>query len=49
MALARACDLNQDEQDMVAVAARLHDVGKIGTPDRVLFRPGGSKRKIGKS
>ena len=39
VALARACGLPEDEQNAVAVAARLHDVGKIGTPDRVLFSP----------
>ncbi|MFY2948316.1 MULTISPECIES: HD-GYP domain-containing protein [Achromobacter] len=39
VALARACGLDDDEQQAVAVAARLHDVGKIGTPDRVLFSP----------
>nr|WP_183006418.1 HD domain-containing phosphohydrolase [Achromobacter sp. UMC71] len=39
VALARACGLAEDEQKAVAVAARLHDVGKIGTPDRVLFSP----------
>ncbi|RBL82250.1 phosphohydrolase [Streptomyces cavourensis] len=39
VALARACGLPDDEQKAVAVAARLHDVGKIGTPDRVLFSP----------
>ena len=39
VALAHACGLPEDEQQAVAVAARLHDVGKIGTPDRVLFSP----------
>lgn len=39
VALAQACGLSQAEQTAVAVAARLHDVGKIGTPDRVLFSP----------
>ncbi|AMG35530.2 phosphohydrolase [Achromobacter xylosoxidans] len=39
VALARACGLPEDEQRAVAVAARLHDVGKIATPDRVLFSP----------
>ncbi|WP_251865948.1 HD domain-containing phosphohydrolase [Achromobacter sp. Marseille-Q4962] len=40
VALARACALTEAEIGSVAVAARLHDVGKIGTPDRVLFKPG---------
>jgi len=39
VALAQACGLSESEQAAVAVAARLHDVGKIGTPDRVLFSP----------
>lgn len=39
VALARACGLHEEEQHTVAVAARLHDVGKIGTPDRVLLSP----------
>lgn len=39
VALADACGLTESEQAAVAVAARLHDVGKIGTPDRVLFSP----------
>lgn len=37
VALARACELPEDELDIVSVAARLHDVGKIGTPDSVLY------------
>lgn len=39
VALARACGLPESEQEVVAVAARLHDIGKIGTPDRVLYSP----------
>ena len=40
VALARACDVPESDLPIVAVAARLHDVGKIGTPDRVLHSPG---------
>lgn len=39
VALARACGLPESEQAAIAIAARLHDLGKIGTPDRVLFSP----------
>ncbi|MNS65364.1 Cyclic di-GMP phosphodiesterase response regulator RpfG [compost metagenome] len=39
VALAQACGLSENEQQAAAVAARLHDVGKVGTPDRVLFSP----------
>lgn len=39
VALARACGLPDEDLAMVSVAARLHDVGKIATPDRVLHSP----------
>ncbi len=39
VALAQACGLAEEEWEVVAIAARLHDVGKIGTPDRVLHSP----------
>ncbi len=40
-AIARAVGLPTDQVDLVEQAAKLHDVGKIGIPDRIL-------RKIGK-
>jgi putative nucleotidyltransferase with HDIG domain len=40
VALAQAHGLPENEHEAVSIAARLHDVGKIGTPDRVLFSPG---------
>lgn len=40
VALAQACSLPEAEHEAVAIAARLHDIGKIATPDRVLFSPG---------
>ncbi len=39
-ALAQALGLAAHELKMIGVAARLHDVGKIGIPDSVLLKPG---------
>ena len=33
-------ELSVDDRDVLEVAALLHDVGKIGIPDRVLLKPG---------
>lgn len=38
--LARACGMNDDEADMVLNASPMHDIGKIGVPDRILLKPG---------
>jgi diguanylate cyclase (GGDEF)-like protein/PAS domain S-box-containing protein len=38
--IARELGLNERERHTVAVAALLHDVGKIGVPDAVLRKPG---------
>jgi HD-GYP domain-containing protein (c-di-GMP phosphodiesterase class II) len=38
--LGRACRLSAAELGTLALAARLHDVGKIGIPDAVLLKPG---------
>lgn len=38
--LARAIGLDQAKTRVIAIAATLHDVGKISTPDRVLLKPG---------
>jgi len=38
--LAERVGLDQPEAEVLAVAAPLHDVGKIGVPDRVLLEPG---------
>lgn len=37
--LARAAGLSEAEAELVLLAAPMHDVGKIGIPDRVLLKP----------
>jgi diguanylate cyclase (GGDEF)-like protein/PAS domain S-box-containing protein len=39
-AWATALDVPKEEREAIEVAALLHDVGKIGVPDRVLLKPG---------
>jgi putative nucleotidyltransferase with HDIG domain/YgiT-type zinc finger domain-containing protein len=38
--VAQNLGLNKDEQEEIKLAARLHDIGKIGIPDRILNKPG---------
>ncbi len=38
--IARACGLQPDVVELLAAAAPLHDVGKIGVPDRILLKQG---------
>src|SRR5262250_1792784 len=38
--IGRACGLSAAELDTLYLAAQLHDLGKIGIPDRVLLKPG---------
>jgi HD-GYP domain-containing protein (c-di-GMP phosphodiesterase class II) len=38
--LGRACRLSTADLAILALAAKLHDVGKIGIPDNVLLKPG---------
>ena len=40
LAISRALGLSEESQRVVRVAALLHDVGKIGIPDRILRKPG---------
>lgn len=40
MRLGLLCELNAGELAVLRAAARLHDVGKIGIPDRILLKPG---------
>ena len=39
-ALADAIGLNEDEAEVIELAAPLHDIGKIGTPDSILLKKG---------
>ena len=38
--LARLAGLDNDSAEMIRIAAPMHDVGKIGIPDRILLKPG---------
>ena len=38
--LARHCGLSGEECTTIRMAAAMHDVGKIGVPDGILFKPG---------
>jgi putative two-component system response regulator len=40
-ALARACGLGEEECEIVLVASKMHDIGKIGIPDHILLKEGG--------
>jgi len=39
--IARALGWLEDDAELLATAARLHDVGKIGIPDAILLKPAG--------
>ncbi len=39
--LAQRCSVSFDDRQDLRLAALLHDVGKIGIPDRILTKPGG--------
>lgn len=38
--IARNLGLSEDEQEMILQAAPMHDLGKLGTPDHILLKPG---------
>jgi putative two-component system response regulator len=38
--VSRALDLDDEEVELIRYAAPLHDLGKIGVPDRILLKPG---------
>jgi response regulator RpfG family c-di-GMP phosphodiesterase len=38
--IARHFGLDKNEQDILYYAAPLHDIGKVGTPDHILLKPG---------
>ena len=38
--IARALGFSEDEIELIRIASPLHDVGKIGIPDRILLKPG---------
>jgi two-component system response regulator RpfG len=38
--IARGVGLSQGEQDVIELASPMHDIGKIGIPDRILQHPG---------
>ena len=45
--IAELIGLRPDEVETVRLGAILHDVGKIGIPDRVLLKPARSTRRSG--
>ena len=38
--LGRACGMNEDDCDILFHATPMHDVGKLGIPDKILLKPG---------
>src|SRR5262249_296044 len=40
VAIGRALNLPDDELEVLRLGALLHDIGKIGVPDRILMKPG---------
>ena len=47
--LARLAGLDAERAELIRIASPMHDVGKIGIPDRILLKPGrltGDERKV---
>lgn len=40
MAIGKTIGLNMEEQDVLNIAGKLHDIGKLGIPDAILLKPG---------
>lgn len=38
--IARVLELPLDQQDLILEASPMHDIGKVGTPDSILLKPG---------
>ncbi len=38
--IARVLGLSEEQQDLLLQAAPMHDIGKVGTPDLILLKPG---------
>jgi putative two-component system response regulator len=38
--IGRQLGMSEDDQEMLAYATPMHDIGKIGVPDRILLKPG---------
>ena len=38
--IAMRMKLPKEDQDLILVAAPMHDIGKVGTPDNILLKPG---------
>jgi len=41
MAMGKALGLDEDDLDVLYIAASLHDIGKVGIPDHILLKPDG--------
>ena len=43
--LARLAGLDAERAELIRIASPMHDVGKIGIPDRILLKPGAAHRR----